>query len=88
MAHSYKNAPHSNYYKEIKGQPEIKKVIDIIEWALLKFGKIENQNSKLTRIHFHCLIFHVIAIVDLNEWSNTKQALIAGSKIGINTIIK
>lgn len=82
LAYSSQTAPHANYYKELKGQPEIKKIIDILEWVLNSFGKSDqSNNSKLTRIHFHCLTFHVLAIINSGEWSNTRQALVAGTKI-------
>ena len=80
LAYSSQAAPHANYYKELKGQPEIKKVIDIIEWLLKSYGRTDQPTSKLTRIHFHCLTYHVLAVVD-SEWSNTMQALVAGTKI-------
>ena len=80
MAHSSEKSPHSGYYKEIKGQPEINKVVDILEWILNNFGKLTNPGSKLTRIHFHCLIFHIIVTIN-DDWHNTELALLAGTKI-------
>lgn len=85
------DAPHSNYYNELIGQPDLNKIVDILEWTLTKFGqqKSINPTSKLTRIHFHCLIFHIIAeVIDDGDvkkkkttWSNTKSSLMSGSKI-------
>jgi ADP-dependent glucokinase len=71
------NGPHSNYFKEIDGVPDLRKVVDIIEWVLLTHGK----NSKLTRVHFHYLLYHIIAINDDYAWSNTESALLSGTKI-------
>lgn len=82
LAYSYENAPHSNYFIEISGQPELAKIVEILEWTLNRFGlSSENKQSKLTRIHFHCLMYHIIAEVDANIWSNTVSSLISGSKI-------
>jgi ADP-dependent glucokinase len=68
---------HHNYFKEVDGVLNLQKVVDIIEWILTKYGK----NPKLTRIHFHYLLYHIIAINDENIWSNTESSLLSGSKI-------
>lgn len=77
LSHS-SNGPHENYYKDISGSPDVYKIIDILEWILSSFGKSE---SKLTRIHFHYLMYHIIALNDDRIWSNTESSLLAGSKI-------
>lgn len=82
LAYSYEEAPHSKYYLDYNGQPDLVKIIDILEWTLNKFGKSnENIKSRLTRIHFHCLMFHIIAEIDSSNWSNTVASLMSGSKI-------
>lgn len=75
------NGPHENYYKEVSGHLELHKIIDILEWVLLSFSK--NEKSKLSRIHFHYLLYHVIALSSSGDkiWSNTESSLLAGSKI-------
>jgi ADP-dependent glucokinase len=76
------NVPHSKYYDELKGQPDLLKVIDILEWTLQTYGDVnDKRNSKLTRLHFHCLTFHIIAEVKDKGWSNTDISLLSGSKI-------
>lgn len=81
LSHSSQKAPHSNYYNEISGQPDLLKIIDILDWILNTYGKSQqNPTSRLTRIHFHCLIFHIIVVKE-NQWSNTDASLMAGAKI-------
>ena len=86
MAHSSEKSPHSGYYKEIKGQPEINKVVDILEWILNNFGKLTNPGSKLTRIHFHCLIFHIIVTFH-DEYHNTELEFLAGNKNLLSNLV-
>lgn len=84
-------APHNTYYNELQGHPDLSKIVDIIEWIFDTFGQVSMADSKLTRIHFHCLPFHLIAEIDLpnepnakktrSRWSNTKSSLLGGSKI-------
>ncbi|CAF0950549.1 unnamed protein product [Brachionus calyciflorus] len=82
LIHASEIAPHSNYFLEITGHPELMKIIDMLEWTLNTFGHSkENPYSKLTRIHFHFLMFHIIAESDSNLWSNTISSLVSGSKI-------
>ena len=82
LSHSYETAPHSNYFLEINDQPDLIKVIDIMEWILIKYGHSGDLPlSKFSRIHFHCLMFHIIAELDTKNWSNTISSLVSGSKI-------
>jgi ADP-dependent glucokinase len=80
LSYAHGNGPHSQYYEELKGQPELYKIVDILEWALNSLASDTSKN-KLTRIHFHCLMFHIIAEQESSNWSNTASALLAGSKI-------
>lgn len=73
-----KNGPHSDYFKEIQSQPDLEKIIDILEWIFLNFGR---ENSKLSRIHFHSLTYHIIGITDSSNWGNVVSSLLSGSKI-------
>lgn len=82
FSHAAENGPHSNYFNEITGQPDILKVIDILEWILKTYGKSEtNPKSQLTRIHFHCLVFHIIVVKNDKIWLNSAAALMAGAKV-------
>lgn len=88
LAHSSQSesTPHSDYYTELDGQPELYKVVDITQWLLNTFGASETNGKKLSRVHFHSLTFHLIAeIIDdkTNEsvWSNTVASLLGGAKV-------
>lgn len=78
LTYSSGQGPHSLYYEQLKGQPELHRIIDILEWTLNSLG---NDKSKLTRIHFHCLMYHIIAEQESSNWSNTASALLSGAKI-------
>lgn len=53
---------------------------DILYWALDTLGKNskENPHSRLTRIHFHSLTYHIIAAMP-QYWSQSEAAAAAGS---------
>ena len=71
--------PHNDILSQ--GQPEIHKVTDIMTWILDNFGKSpENPGSKLTRVHFHSLTFHIIATVP-GHWENSDAAVAAGARV-------
>ena len=53
-------------------------VAETLFWALNAFGKGGNARSRLTRIHFHSLRFHIIAQTR-GSWSESSRAVIAGS---------
>ena len=73
--------PHKEAFKELSGRPEIQKMSDIVYWILDSFGKSnKNINSRLTRVHFHTLSFHIIGIVK-NEWTESANAVAAGTRI-------
>ena len=72
------DGPHSIEYGN-EGQPEIHKVTDILLWLLKTFGHSENNpQSRLTRIHFHSLTYHIIGTVG-TLWGNLKSAVAAGA---------
>ncbi|XP_052101282.1 ADP-dependent glucokinase-like [Mytilus californianus] len=74
------DGPHKNDFQEREGQPEIHKVTDMVLWILKTFGYSEdNQDSKLTRVHFHSLTFHIIGTVK-GAWHNNKEAVAAGTR--------
>jgi len=70
--------------KEELGQwpPEIGLMSDVIDWLLHTFGRNlrhGSASSRLTRIHFHCLTYHVIATLPY-VWENSLVATAAGSR--------
>ena len=53
---------------------------DILYWTLSTFGKDSKSypTSRLSRIHFHCLTYHIIAAFP-QFWSQSEVAAAAGS---------
>merc|ERR1711881_831062 len=58
--------------------PEIGLMSDIVDWLLHAFGG-NTRRSRLTRVHFHCLTYHIIATLP-NTWENSLVATAAGSR--------
>ena len=67
MAHSSEKSPHSGYYKDIKGQPEINKVVDIVKSPEARQDEIQTA----TRV----LNFAVRCFCRLSEYRTTRDIL-------------
>ncbi|GFO02997.1 ADP-dependent glucokinase [Plakobranchus ocellatus] len=75
--------PHHNLFDvEHHGQPDIHKISDILLWLMQTYGHSQKNNpsSRLTRIHFHSLTFHIIAVQE-TSWSNSDNAVAAGAQV-------
>ncbi|KAK2151151.1 hypothetical protein LSH36_374g04045 [Paralvinella palmiformis] len=72
------NGPHQDIF-DTMGRPEVHKVTDIMTWILKTYGKDKLPQSRLTRVHFHSLTFHMLS-VQPESWSNIKSAVAAGSR--------
>lgn len=60
------------------------KITDIMVWLLRKYGhSVHRPDSQLTRVHFHCLTYHIIATVP-GHWANMKSAVAMGARIAGN----
>ncbi|GAB5367371.1 hypothetical protein AAMO2058_001224500 [Amorphochlora amoebiformis] len=70
------NGPHHTMVDD-DSIADTAKVGETLNWVLKTFAGPEN-NSRLSRIHFHSLTFHVIAHLE-HIWSNSKKAVVAGS---------
>ena len=56
------NGPHPQQFTQTEGQPEVHKISDMMLWIMQTFGYSNNNpHSKLTRVHFHSLTYHIIA---------------------------
>ncbi|XP_013090269.2 ADP-dependent glucokinase-like isoform X1 [Biomphalaria glabrata] len=76
------DGPHHDHFDDDHtGQPEIYKISDIMLWTLKTYGKsTQHPLSRLTRIHFHSLTFHIIAVEE-SAWSNVDKATAAGAQV-------
>ncbi|XP_002734963.1 ADP-dependent glucokinase-like [Saccoglossus kowalevskii] len=75
------NGPHQQVIESEEGFPEIGIVGDIMHWILQSYGKGNKfgKPSKLTRVHFHSLSFHIlVTIKDL--WSNSPSSVAMGTR--------
>ena len=64
------------------GPPPVSVAGDISSWILQKFSKI--SNSRLSRIHFHTLTYHIALTLSDSRWQNQVSAVLAGTKIAAN----
>ncbi|OWF54069.1 ADP-dependent glucokinase-like [Mizuhopecten yessoensis] len=75
------NGPHSSDFHHQAGPPEIYKASDMVMWLLQQYGQSSrNPESRLTRVHFHCLAYHIIGNVK-GAWTNSAAAVAAGSRM-------
>jgi len=73
--------PHADYYLSRTGQPEIEKIGDMVLWMLKKYGySKDNPNSRLTRVHFHSLTYHIVGTLPA-AWHNSESAVAAGTRM-------
>ncbi|RDD45185.1 ADP-dependent glucokinase [Trichoplax sp. H2] len=70
------NGPHTK--EDWTGTPEIALVGDILYWLLHKFSQLED--SKLSRIHFHSLTYHIVSQL-AGSWNNSLTATGAAARL-------
>lgn len=70
-------------FNHLPSKPDIPLVSDLLHWLMQTYTALgEKSESRLTRVHFHTLSFHIIAtLIKPRRWSNTKSAVLAGSRI-------
>ncbi|XP_041464084.1 ADP-dependent glucokinase-like [Lytechinus variegatus] len=85
---SVNSGPHPEVYIR-DGYPEVGAVADILHWILSSTQQgtwltkaeqpLAGWSSKLTRVHFHSLAFHIVATIN-NTWVNNAAAVSAGAR--------
>ncbi|XP_075392144.1 ADP-dependent glucokinase isoform X1 [Tenrec ecaudatus] len=73
------SGPHSSL-ASWNGVPDVGMVSDILFWILKEHGRSQKRASDLTRIHFHTLVYHILATVD-GHWANQLAAVAAGARV-------
>uniref|UniRef100_F6RJT5 ADP-dependent glucokinase n=1 Tax=Callithrix jacchus TaxID=9483 RepID=F6RJT5_CALJA len=73
------SGPHSSL-ASWNGVPDVGMVSDILFWILKEHGRSKSRASDLTRIHFHTLVYHILATVD-GHWANQLAAVAAGARV-------
>nr|CAB3220257.1 ADP-dependent glucokinase [Phallusia mammillata] len=64
--------------KDLSAPPSIPITADILHWMIEKYG---NDGSRLTRIHFHTLPYHIAVVNDTSSWKNQASSVAAGTRI-------
>lgn len=71
-------------FDEIGPKPSITHSADLLHWLFKEYGLLDRDDSRLSRIHFHSLSFHVVAQPKLEvkgvEWSNGLASSMKGSR--------
>lgn len=66
-------------FSAIPRKPTVGHTSDLLLWLMDTYAGI--PGSRLTRVHFHSLTFHIIATLTGGPWSNTRSAVMAGARI-------
>ena len=71
-------------FRAIGSKPSIPDSGDLLHWLYKEFGALSRKDSRLTRIHFHTLSFHILVQPKEEragiKWKNGLAAATAGSK--------
>ncbi|XP_062516761.1 ADP-dependent glucokinase-like isoform X2 [Corticium candelabrum] len=75
------NGPHS-MSESVSGHHQIGLIADQLQWMLESFGVASSAypKSKLSRVHFHSFIFHLIAVIH-GKWQNSITAVGAAARM-------
>ena len=72
-------------FEAIGAKPSIPDACDILNWLFDTYSPLNRNDSRLTRVHFHSLTYHVIVTakdtLDGTAWRNGLNAVMEGSKI-------
>ncbi len=72
-------------FKTIGPKPAIPDASDILDWLFDTYSPLNINNSRLTRIHFHSLTYHIIVTpksrLGGTTWKGGLNAVMEGSKI-------
>lgn len=71
-------------FSAIPAKPGVEDAADLLHWLMEAFGRGggggEKTESRLTRVHFHSLTFHVLATVGGSGWGNGASVVQAGTR--------
>ena len=73
--------PHCSS-SSLSGPPPAGETADVATWMLRKFSSV--SNSRLSRIHFHTLTYHIALTRTESRWKNQFSSVLAGTKIAAN----
>jgi len=64
------------------GPPPVSETADVATWMLQKFSRA--TSSRLTRVHFHTLTYHIALTLTDSRWRNQVSSVLAGTKVAAN----
>lgn len=69
-------------FTRIPPKPGIPVASDLLHWLLQTYSSLGRNSSRLTRVHFHTLSFHIIASLQRSgRWGNSASAVLAGARV-------
>ena len=71
-------------FSVIPKKPGIEWVSDLLHWLMYTYSTVSDggrKNSRLTRVHFHSLTFHIVATVQDGPWSGSDHSVMAGARV-------
>ena len=72
-------------FNEIGPKPSITDASDLLHWLYQEYSILDRHDSRLSRVHFHSLSFHIILQPRTEmkgvEWSNGLEAVMRSSKM-------
>ena len=69
-------------FTRIPPKPGIPVVSDLLHWLLQSYSPLGRNTSRLTRVHFHTLSFHIVASLQRpGRWGNSDSAVLAGARV-------
>lgn len=69
-------------FDRIPSKPDIPTTSDLLHWLMQTYTILTRKVSRLTRVHFHTLSFHMVAtLVAPQCWQNSRSGVLAGARI-------
>ena len=66
-------------FDSVPKKPGVEWISDLLHWLMTTYSK--QDNSRLSRVHFHSLAFHIMATPTNGPWHGAPDGLIAGAKV-------
>ena len=66
-------------FDSIPQKPGIGRISDLLHWLMSTYAK--QSNSRLSRVHFHSLFFHIVVTSSGGPWYSVDDGLVAGARV-------
>ena len=74
-----KSANASFDFDSIPKKPGVEWISDLLHWLVTTYTK--RDDSRLSRVHFHSLAFHIVTTLTEGPWHGAPDGLVAGAKV-------